>query len=210
MRIVYNLMPHFNPHSGGLYVLLTHMKMLKEHGFNVCVYVYWKEEQQSIVKIVEKDYEILNLEDLTTNDIVVISEEFVWVANDLLHPRNIPFVLINQGIFASFFSYNPYDLHKKTYENALGILSNSQHTTNGIKKLFNINHEKIYNFRIGIDHNLYYPENKEHIACYLSYKNGNFSRFIDVYFRGNFPEWNLIRIDGLSKEDTAAIFRNSN
>lgn len=209
MRIVYNLMGHFNPHSGGLFVLLNQMKALKECGFNVCVYIYWKEEQQSIVKIVEKDYELLNLEDLNSSDIVVVSEEFVWVANDLLLPKNIPFVLINQGISASFFSYNPYDLHKKTYENALGILSNSQHTTLGIKKLFNISNEKIYNFRIGIDSNLYYPENKEQTACYLSYKNGNFSRFIDVYFRGNFPEWNLIRIDGLSKEDTAAIFRKS-
>lgn len=209
MRIVYNLMPHFNPHSGGLYVLLNHMKSLRDYGFDVCVYVYWKEKQQSIVKVVEKDYEVLNLEELQTTDIVVVSEEFIWVANDLLVPRGIPYVIINQGIFASFFSYNPYELHKKTYVNARAILSNSQHTTIGIKKLFDIPDDKIYNFRIGIDRNLYYPESKENTISYLTYKNANFSRFIDVYFRGKFPEWNLIKIDGLSREETASIFRKS-
>lgn len=209
MRIVYNLMPHFNPYSGGLYVLLNHMKSLREHGFDVCVYVYWKEEQQSIVKIIEKDYKILTFEELQTTDIVVVSEEFIWVANDLLAPHNIPYVIINQGIFASFFSYNPYELHKKTYNNALAILSNSHHTTTGIKKLFDIPDNKIHNFRIGIDSNLYYPESKEKIVSYLTYKNGNFARFIDVYFRGKFPDWNLVRIDGLSREETASIFRKS-
>lgn len=202
-------MGHFNPHSGGTYILLNHMKYLREHGFDVYVYIYWKEKQQTMLDIIKDEYKILDFDDLTTKDIVIVSEEFIWVANDLLAPRGIPYIIINQGIFASFFSYNPYELHKKTYDNAIAVLSNSQHTTTGIKKIFNTSNEKIHNFRIGIDNSLYYPEPKEKMVSYLSYKNGNFARFIDVYFRGKYSDWNLVRIDGLSREETASIFRKS-
>jgi hypothetical protein len=212
MRLVFNLMGHFNPNSGGVNVLLSHMKLLRELNFNVCVYVYWKEEQQSILKLVENDYEILDLNHLTKDDLVIVCEEFIWVANDLLAPLGIPYIIINQGISGTFYSYNPYELHKKTYDNAVAILSNSLHTTTGLKKIFNLPNDKIYNFRIGVDSNLYYNENvknKKNIACYLSYKNGNFARFIDVYFRGKYPNWQLIKIENVPKEKTATVFRKS-
>jgi|LakMenEpi03Aug12_release.lakeMendotaPanAssembly.Ray.scaffolds.fasta_scaffold115537_5 glycosyltransferase involved in cell wall biosynthesis len=209
MRIVFNLMGHYNPSSGGTHVMITQMKDLHEAGHEVYVYVYWEEEQQSIINIIPPEFKLLKLEELNSDDIVIVAEEFVWVAHDLLLEKNIPYVIFNQGIYASFYSYNPYNIHKKTYEKALGILVNSYHTAIGIEKLFKIPKDKIYTYRIGIDEKLYYPENKDNTACYLSFKNQQFSRFIDVYFRGNYPEWNLIKIDKLPKEETAAIFRKS-
>jgi glycosyltransferase involved in cell wall biosynthesis len=75
--------------------------------------------------------------------------------------------------------------------------------------LFNVSPDKIFMHRMGIDTTMYYPEPKENIASCLAYKNGNFVRFIEHYFKDKYPTWKLEVINLLPKHETAAIFRKS-
>lgn len=210
MRIVFNLMNHFNPMSGGLNVIISAMRLLKQNNFHVCIYYYAFEQQQSINLNLEKEFQRLELHDLNpTNDVVVVAEEFIWVAHDFLLPNNIRYVIFNQGIFASLVSYNSYNDHIKTYKNALAVLVNSIHTAQGVEKIFKVPQKDIFYYRIGIDTNLYYPEPKEKLAACLLYKNGSFVRFMNHYFQGRYPDWKIIMIENLPKEETAAIFRKA-
>lgn len=210
MRIVFNLMNHFNPISGGLSVINAAMNHLKEENFEVCIYYYAYEQQESIHLGLEKSFKRLTLDDLDPlTDIVVVAEEFIWVAHDCLKPRGIKYVIFNQGISASLYSHNPYLEHKSTYHNATGILVNSLHTARGVEKLFEVPSNKVFMHRMGIDPTMYYPEPKENIASCLAYKNGNFVRFIQHYFKDKYPDWKLEVINLLPKHETAAIFRKS-
>lgn len=203
-------MNHFNPISGGLNVIITAMRHLKKNDFHVCIYYYSYEEQQSIHLNLQKEFEVLSFDKInSTTDIVVVAEEFIWVAHDLLIPNNIRYIIFNQGIFASLYSYNSFLDHVNTYEQSLAVLVNSLHTSQGVNEIFEVPKEKIYLHRLGIDTNLYYPELKENIACYLNYKNGNFAYYIDVYFRSMYPDWQLVCIDHWSRDDTASLFRKS-
>lgn len=210
MRIVFNLMNHFNPISGGLNVIISAMRHLKAANFHVCTYYYAFEQQQSINLGLEKEFQRLEFHELNpADDVVVVAEEFIWVAHDFLIPNNIRYVIFNQGLFASLVSYNPYNDHKKTYQQSLAVLVNSLHTSKGVEKLFDVKQNNIFYYRIGIDTNLYYPEPKENLASCLLYKNGPFVRFVNHYFKDKYPNWNITMIDHLPREETAAIFRKS-
>lgn len=204
-------MGHLNPMSGGLNVILSAMRHLREANFHVCTYYYWYAEQASTHSLgFEEGFERLELEDLNPdNDVVVVAEEFIWVANDLLALKNIQYVIFNQGIFASLCSHNSLNEHKKTYKNALAILVNSIHTAKGVQKIFDVDQHNIFYYRIGIDTSLYYPESKENLACFLTYKNSAFARFIFNYFKDCYPTWNIKLIENLPRDETAAIFRKS-
>jgi glycosyltransferase involved in cell wall biosynthesis len=210
MRIVFNLMNHFNPFSGGISVMLSAMRILKKADFHVCVYYYSYDEQKSIHFDLEKDFQILGFDDLDPkNDVVVVAEEFIWIAYDFLKQKGIKYVIFNQGIFASLYSHNSYNEHKKSYQDALAVLVNSIHTANGVEKLFDVDQKNIFYYRIGIDTSLYYPEQKENLATCLVYKNGNFVRFMNSYFADKYPDWKIKMIELLPKEETAALFRKS-
>ena len=92
----------------------------------------------------------------------------------------------------------------------MAVIVNSEHTGRGVHKIFDVPYYKIVHYRIGIDSNLYYPETKwSKTACFLTYKNTNFASFMNSYFPGKYPDWNLTSINALSKEETAAVFRRS-
>ena len=203
-------MNHFNPFSGGLNVILSAMHILKKANFHVCIYYYSYNEQRSIHFDLEKDFQILGFDDLDpNNDIVVVAEEFIWVAHDYLIPKGIKYIVFNQGLSASLMSGTSYLGHKETYEKAVAILVNSLHTAKGVTKLFNIDYKNIFIHRIGIDKSMYYPEAKEKLACCLVYKNGNIVRFFNHYFYGKYPDWKITMVEHLPKEETAAILRKS-
>ena len=203
-------MNHFNPMSGGLNVVINAMHHLKEENFEVCIYYYAYEQQESIHLGLEKNFKRLTLDELNPfTDIVVVAEEFIWIAHDFLKPRGIKYIIFNQGISACLYSHNPYSEHKTTYHEATSILVNSLHTARGVEKLFDVPANKIFMHRMGIDPSMYYPESKEYIASCLAYKNGNFVRFIEHYFKDKYPDWRFEVINLLPRHETAAIFRKS-
>lgn len=210
-------MGYINPSSGGLYVILSAMKHLKQSGFDVYTFYCFKENEIAFKETpFGKEFKDLNVDELNPEtDLVIISEEFVWVVLQILNPKKIRYMIFNQGISASFYSQHPdstpvsLEEYKIVYKNAIRIISNSLHTTKGLITLFEIDPQNIFQYRIGIDRNLYYPEKKENLVCFLLSKNSDFGRFIEIYFKGKYPEWDIVRIDRFSKEETASIFRKS-
>lgn len=210
MRIIFLLVAHGNPFSGGMNVLKEHMRILKNANFDIGFCCYNQEGYGAIHQHIDPVYSHVWPTEFQTNDLIVIPEEFIWFAFSDVIPRNLQYVIFSQGVSAMFNSGNEnYQEHKSAYEYALARMSNSHHTTVGINKLFDIPFSYIFECRIGIDSKLFYPEEKTKTACYLTYKNGEFARFIDIYFRGKYPDWELIKIDRAPKEEMAKIFRKS-
>lgn len=208
MRIIFNLVSK-NTMSGGSQVLIQQMKFLKDSGFNVGVYFHTDLERSYWYDLLANEYQIVELEELGVNDVVVVSEEFVFIVDVFLIPQNIKYILINQGISTCFFSELNYNSVKYIYNNALAILVNSEHTSRGVQKIFDVPTNKIVHYRIGIDNQVFYPEEKENTICFLTAKNHVFSCFMNVYVPGRYPGWNLIAITALPRIETAAIFRKS-
>jgi len=208
MRVVFNLSSR-NVNSGGSQVVLEQMRFLKEAGFEVGVFYIGDIERQIWQNNLGGIYQNIMLDELGNNDLVVINEEFAWVAGDFMFPRNIKYIMFNQGIFASFASSINYFDHKFVYDHALAVMVNSEHSSIGVEKIFDIPKTKISRYRIGIDQQMYYPEQKEKTMCFLTFKNSYFAGFMNTYLRGKYPDWNIIAISGLSRIDTAAIFRKS-
>jgi len=208
MRIVFNLTSR-NVNSGGSQILLEQMRFLKEAGFEVGVYYFTDLEYNIWNNNLGGYYQPLTLDQLGHNDLVVISEEFAFIAGDLLYPRNIKYIMFNQGISASFASEINYNDHKFVYHHALAVMVNSEHSSVGVEKIFDIPKTKIVRYRIGINQQVYYPEQKEKSICFLTFKNFKFASFMNAYIRGRYPDWNIIGIDNLTRTETAAIFRKS-
>ncbi len=210
MRFVFTYMSSNSPRSGGMGVIHEHMHYLYNEGFDVKYYSYNGEILNRVKPFIDEKFEYIWNEDFQPDDIFIIPEEYAWLAYDVAIPRNIKYIILNQGIFASFFSGAiDYHQHKEIYDNAFAILVNSYHTRIGVSKIFHTSKEKIYEFRLGIDRNLFYPEEKTKTACFLFHKNTLFSCFMEVYFRGKYPDWELIRIENSPKEEVAKIFRKS-
>lgn len=208
MRIIFNLSSR-NVNSGGSQVLLEQMRFLKEGGFEVGVCYIGELERQIWQNNLGGIYQEFMFDNLGTDDLVIVSEEFAWVANILLIPKNIKYIVINQGISASFVSELDYNGHKYVYHRALAVMVNSEHSSNGVQKIFDIDQSKIVRYRIGINTQMYYPEEKENSMCFLTFKNHPFACFMNTYVRGKYPDWNVIAINYLPKAEAAAIFRKS-
>jgi hypothetical protein len=208
MRIIFNL-ASLNINSGGSRVILEQMNFLRDAGFDVRIFYYGPEEKDVWENLLKGSYQECGLPEMGNNDIIIISEEFAWVAIQYLIHRNIKYIIFNQGISPSFASEMNYYNHKVAYDNSLAVIVNSEHTSRGVQKIFDVPKNKIVHYRLGIDSKLYYPETKEKTACFLTYKNVNFANFMKVYFQGKYPDWNLISITSLPREETAAIFRKS-
>ena len=172
MRLIFNLMS-LNTNSGGSYVILKQMEVLKQAGFNVCVNYMSGVEDNAWNSVINQRYEVVHMLNMNHTDIVVVSEEFVFYAYELLK-NNIKFVIQNQGIANSLNSDMSYNKQLLTYNKAIGILVNSYETLLGVQKLFNISQNKIFTFRIGIDNEIYYPEKKSNSICFLTNKNDHF------------------------------------
>lgn len=199
-----------NPRAGGMKVFQEHMTFLYEAGFDVKYHSYHTEILETVKPFIDPRFEHIWTTEFKSDDILIIPEEYVWMVYDIALPLNIKYIIYNQGISGSFFSGAiNYNEHKVAYENAFAIMVNSYHSKKGVMKIFNIPKEKIYEFRIGIDKNLFYPEEKTNTACFLFQKNLLFSCFMEVYFKGKYPDWELIRIENLPKSELAAVFRKS-
>ena len=207
MRIIFNLMS-LNTNSGGSYVILKQMEALKEAGFNVCVNYMTDLEQQLWNNIIDGKYEIVDMYNINHNDIVVVSEEFIFYAYELMR-NNIKYVIQNQGISGSLNSESTYNDHILVYQNAIGILVNSYETLLCVQKVFSVPRDKIFTYRMGIDDKIYYPDQKFNSICFLTSKNFHLGFFFEKYIKGKYPNWNLIRIQNSSKEEVAKIFRES-
>jgi hypothetical protein len=207
MRIIFNLMS-LNTRSGGSYVILKQMETLKEVGFNVCVNYMTEGEYNAWNNIINGKYEIVDLYNINHNDIVVVSEEFIFYAHELMQ-NNIKCIIQNQGISGALNSEINYNEHILVYQNAIGILVNSYETLLGVQKVFNVPSNKIFTYRMGIDDKIYYPDQKFNSICFLTSKNFHVGFFFEKYIRGKYPNWNLIRIENSYKEDVAKIFRES-
>lgn len=207
MRLIFNFMS-LNTNSGGSYVILKQMEILKEAGFNVCVNYMTDLEYNGWNNIINGKYEIVDMRDINCDDIVVVSEEFIFYAYELMQ-NNIKYVIQNQGISGSLNSVISYNEHILVYQNAIGILVNSYETLSGVQKVFNVPKNKIFTYRMGIDDKIYYPDQKFNTVCFLTSKNFHLGFFFEKYIRGKYPNWNLIRIENSSKEDVAKIFRES-
>lgn len=210
MRFVFAFMSSNNPRAGGMNVIQEHMTFLIDAGFDVKYYSYNHDILSKVQPSMDKRFQPIWYDDFRNDDVFIIPEEFIWMVYDLAFPKNIKYIILNQGIFASFFSGSiDYNQHKFAYDNAFAVLVNSYHTRIGVSKIFNTPKEKIYEFRIGIDKNLFYPEEKNNTACFLFHKNLLFSCFMEVYFKGKYPDWELIRIENLPRHETAKILRKS-
>jgi len=207
MRLIFNLMS-LNTNSGGSYVILKQMEVLKQAGFNVCVNYMSEVEDNAWNSIINQRYEVVHMLNMNYTDIVVVSEEFIFYAYELMQ-NNIKFVIQNQGISGSFNSVNNYNEHILVYQNAIGILVNSYETLLGVQKVFNVPRDKIFTYRMGIDDKIYYPDQKFNSICFLTSKNFHLGFFFEKYLKGKYPNWNLIRIENSSKEEVAKIFRES-
>jgi hypothetical protein len=196
--------------SGGSYVILNQMETLKESGFNVCVNYMTELEENAWGNIINQKYEKVDFDNINYDDVLVVSEEFVFYAYELLQrSQNFKFVIQNQGISGSINSDIDYNKQKLTYNKAIAILTNSYETSLGVQKLFDVPQSKITTFRIGIDKQFYYPEKKSNSICFLGYKNRDLAIFFKRYLQGKYLNWNIIEINNKSKQETAEVFRRS-
>jgi glycosyltransferase involved in cell wall biosynthesis len=209
MRIVFALMNHLNPTSGGLQVLREHMRYLYDAGFNVAVYYYNDIIRTSLAPFTDTIYPMLHIEDVTTEDIVIVAEEFVWVCESDLIPRNLRYVIVNQGLFATFSGDLPFPIYQTIYDNAEFVLVNSDHTEKGIIELFQLPRNKVYKFRLGIDSNRYYPAKKENLISFMSYKNGVFGNWMHLYISGKYKNFKVEKMHMVSREESMRIFQKS-
>lgn len=210
MRIVFALMGHYNPISGGLQVMREHMQYLHDAGFHVAAYFYHHEIWEVLEPLTPSIFPRLKIEDLNSNDLVVVAEEFVWLcASDLL-PRNIKYVIANQGLFATFTSPElNYTGYKQIYENAECILANSDHTEKGVMDFFDLPRNKVYKFRIGVDSNKYYPAKKENLISFYTYKNKPFGEYMNIYIAGRYPNFKIEKMERVSREESIEIFQKT-
>ena len=210
MRFIFSLMSHKNPNAGGMKIIQDHMGFLYDEGFEVRYFCYNFETLEKVQPFVDPKFQYIWVEDFQPDDVFMIPEEYIWMVYEIALPKNIKYIIINQGISASFFSGSlDYISHKNAYDNAFAILVNSFHSKKGVIKIFDVPKIKIYEFRIGIDRNLFYPEIKTNTVCFQFQKNLLFSTFMETYFKGKYPNWNLIRIENLPKIEVANIFRQS-
>jgi len=209
MRIVFALMNHLNPISGGLQVLREHMEYLHSEGYDVATYYYNDVVRAILRPLTDPKYPMLHIEDITTNDIVVVAEEFVWLCESDLIPRNIPYIIVNQGLYATFSGDLQFANYQNIYDHADFILVNSDHTEKGILELFQLPREKVYKFRLGIDSSKYFPTEKENLISFYTYKNGSFANYMALYIDGKFKDFKIEKMHMVSREESTRVFQKS-
>lgn len=202
-------MNHLNPSSGGLQVLREHMQYLHDAGFEVAAYYYNDIVREVLAPLTNPAYPMLHIEDITKSDLVIVAEEFVWLCESDLLPRDIRYVIVNQGLFATFSGDLPFAIYQTIYEHAEYVLVNSDHTEKGIIELFNLPRDRVYKFRLGIDSNRYYPAKKENTISFLSYKNGVFGNWMHLYISGKYRDFKIEKMHMVSREQSMKIFQKS-
>lgn len=207
MKIIFTPMGFLNPTAGGMVVLEQQMSDLKSAGFEVHI-LYVSNNEWNTFNYLHNLYPAIGLDEITNKDIVIISEEFVWYGIYEIVSRQLNYVILNQGIFATFYSdFLPARQIKIFYDNAKNIIVNSDHTARGVKKLFNVDDEKIKKYIVGIDSNLFSHGEKTNDICYSAYKNGSIGNFVENYIHLNHPTCKVTRIERVSRKEFSEILK---
>lgn len=207
MRIIFTPMGFLNPTAGGMVVIEQQMSDLKSAGFDVHI-LYVSNNEWNTFNYLHSLYPAIGLNEITKKDIVIISEEFIWYGIYEIVSRQLNYVILNQGIFATFYSdFLPPNQVKLFYDNAKIIIVNSDHTARGVQKLFNITSEKIKKYIVGIDSKLFEPGEKVNNICYSVYKNGSIGNFVENYIQLNYDNFPVTRIDRVSRKEFADILK---
>ena len=205
MKIIFTPMGYLNPTSGGMVVLEQQMADLKSAGFDVHI-LYASNNEWNVFNYLHSLYPAISLEEITKKDIVIISEEFVWYGINEIATRKLNYVVINQGLFATFYSdYISAKQVKAFYENAKLVIVNSDHTAKGVRKLFDIDSKKIKKYIIGIDSKLFSPANKTKDVCYSTYKNSSIGVFVENYLNLKYPFCSVTKIEHTTRKQFADI-----
>lgn len=228
-KVIFTPMGYMNPNSGGMYVLEQHMEFLKTAGYDIHIlyssndvwnafyYLSYKYpsigfngDSNSNWLLASTEDKIKVLSPMSKNDIVIISEEFAWYGIKELIPRNINYLIINQGISATFYSnYEPAESIREFYQKSKGVLVNSDHTALGVQKIFKLSDKKILRFKVGVDDKIFKSSTKNNTICYSTQKNGNIATFVEKYLRLNYSDLGIIRIDNATRSEFANILSKS-
>jgi len=144
------------------------------------------------------------------DDILIVSEEFIWAAAHLSKYTN-KYIMLNQGLFASLvsdFKRNTYSVTKTLYHGSMGVIANSVHTKVNVAKLFDLNPSKVHINSVRIDE-IFKPGIKENIVSFMPRKNRAFGCFVVNYLSGIFLDYEFVPIDNMAKPEIADILGRS-
>jgi hypothetical protein len=205
MKIIFTPMGFLNPTSGGMVVLEQQMADLKSAGFEVYI-LYCSNNEWNVFNYLDRLYPAISLSEITKQDIVIISEEFVWYGINEIASRQLNYVVINQGLFATFYSdYLSANQIKEFYKNSKLVIVNSDYTARGVRKLFDIDSKKIKKYIIGIDSKLFSSANKTKDVCYSAYKNSSIGVFVENYLNLKYPFCSVTKIEHTTRKQFADI-----
>ena len=155
---------------------------------------------------------IVRIKEINREDFLLCPEEFVFMVANLAS-RTLNYAIINQGMNSVFNSdfgkRNNYKSYIVIYNNAKVILANSNHTKEGIRKLFHVPEEKIINYIVHVDSKFTPSKDKERVITYMSRKNRKFCLFVLNYIEGMFLDWKFTDISNVSSDDVASIMSKS-
>lgn len=196
--------------SGGTDVLLDMYQFTKELGYETHIYCLdgntsagWQYRHPEVSQLIS-EYE------LKSDDVLIASEEFVWAIAALSHITT-KYIILNQGLNASLvsdFKRNTYTVTKLLYQGALGVIANSKHTQRNIIKLFDLDPDKVFLYKIHIDE-IFKPTKKTHTVCYMPRKNRAFGCFVVNYLCGKFLDYEFVPINNMDRQQVAEVMGRS-
>jgi len=196
--------------SGGTGVLLDMYQFLRELGYQAHVFCLDQNTTAQWAHRYPDVSQLISEVELLPDDILIVSEEFVWAVPALSHITT-KYIILNQGLNASLvsdFKINTYPVTKLIYQGALGVIANSKHTRENIIKLFELKSSDVYLYKIHIDE-VFKPLTKGNIVSYMPRKNRAFGCFVVNYLCGKYPEIQFVPIDNMNKEEVAEVLGKS-
>lgn len=156
--------------------------------------------------------QLLSEWEIKSDDVLIVSEEFVWAITFLSHITN-KYIILNQGLNASLvsdFKRNTYTVTKILYQGAMGVIANSKHTLTNVAKLFDVDTSKMYLYKIHI-HERFKPctGTKGKIVTYMPRKNTAFGCFVLNYISGKFLDYEFVPIHNMNQEQVAETLSTS-
>lgn len=194
--------------SGGTGVLLDMIQFTEEMGYDTVIFCLDKHTAAQWNHRYPLARQLLSEHEIKPDDVLIVSEEFVWAAAHLSHITN-KYIILNQGLNASLvsdFKRNTYLVTKLIYQGAIGVIANSQHTKDNIEKLFDI--KSVHPFIIRID-DKFEPKEKSNMVSYMSRKNRAFGCFVVNYLCGKYPDVDFVDICNVDSDQVADIMSRS-
>jgi len=179
--------------SGGVKVLFHIASTLKKLGFESKMMIPKDKFNVEIKWFDSENIEIVNNYDLiTSDDIVILPEETLWVFHELVRSKGCQYILTNQGAHWSLTNYLGIEYTQKIYQNSLGIFVNSEHTKQLVTRLFG--KLDLYRFVVPIQGDFNPYTEKENIICYMRRRNNETAECVAQYAAGVYKNWQVISI----------------